>query len=398
MNTNGAFRKILVHMIKTFPSARLNAGESGEQKTGELGGVLRARLSGANIAYGVRHSQFLADVAPIGIRSRSLPQLVLEELYRMKETDSELSKVEDEFLVESAKKLTKFGQNKADDKNGEEENDKTAGNLITNQSLFFTETDVRVIADVMRTEILKADDIESFKALSLGNIHGMIRCVNNPISVDMALFGRMVTSDSMLSIESAVQIANALSTHAVHKETDYFVCVDDIIASGASSRKGTSLIQNKDFNGSCFYEYTAIDLNLLEENLQHVASGDTLLKKVVNAYISAFVYTYSRTQQSRFAAQVFPDMVYVEVQESGPAFSYVNAFSNPIPTFGDKPEVTKKSVEAFSRFVNTMARNDIRTVHGAYFSPVYPDLAPDGSVSCEKFTDILEAVDSAIDA
>jgi CRISPR system Cascade subunit CasC len=43
-----------------------------------------------------------------------------------------------------------------------------------------------------------------------------------PVSVDVALFGRMTTSEAFRDVEAACQVAHALSTHRVDHEFDYF--------------------------------------------------------------------------------------------------------------------------------------------------------------------------------
>ncbi len=399
-NKVGNSKKIMIHVLKTFPPSMLNAGEDGTQKTGEYGGVLRARISGYNIAHNVRTSPFLSEVAHIGVRTRALPSLVLDEMYRLKNEDSEFAKVTDDFLMEAAKKLTKFGASSSKDNDPEDEGGGKKGDeLITKQVLFFTLADVKTIADVMRKEILKSKgNLKDFKKIALDDISGMSRCVKNPISPDMALFGRMVTSNCLVPINSAVQISNALGTHSIHKEIDFYICMDDLNSNGMTGRKGSAMADRNDFNGSCYYSYAAIDLGVLEENLSLVQGGEDMLCPLVDAFIKAFVYEYSKTRQSRYAAQVFPDMVMVEVQEAGPTYSYVGAYKKPVPTFGDAPDVTKKSVEAFRDFVNmTYNNHDIRKVKSAFFAPEYAaEIHPEKCQICDRFTDVIDFVNEQI--
>ncbi len=54
-----------------------------------------------------------------------------------------------------------------------------------------------------------------------------------PITLDMALFGRMVTSDAFADVDAAMQVAHAISTHAVSQESDFYTAVDDLVAETA---------------------------------------------------------------------------------------------------------------------------------------------------------------------
>ena len=394
--------KIMIHVIHNVPPARMNSDESGSPKTAMFGDVLRARLSSQNIGCNIRKSSFISEVAPIGHRSRALPHMVKAELYTMQATDPEFANVDDDFINEAAQKLKKFGtngKNKDDSSADDKKSSKKANEEQTAQVIFFTDLDVQFIAKAMRSAILKASSFKDFKALELKDIPAMPECVNNPISIDMALFGRMVTSDYMNNVNSAVQIAHALSTHAVFRDSDYFTCVDDMIESGEIAGKGSGMNGTKDFNSACYYKYSAIDLGVLQENLEYVQGGKQggkeLLKKVVAAYIKAFALEYSASGQGRFAAQTLPDMIMIEVTDgSAPTYEYVNAFETPVPSYGDNPEIVKNSVKALSEFVDTMDEAyDLPLQFRGYFSPRYgKEFHPENCETFDKFNALLDAV------
>lgn len=72
------------------------------------------------------------------------------------------------------------------------------------------------------------------------------------ITLDMALFGRMVTSDALADVEASMQVAHAFSTNRVYMESDYFTAVDDLI-NGSETEKGSAMIGDIDYNSSCYY-------------------------------------------------------------------------------------------------------------------------------------------------
>ena len=391
-----AGKKIAIHMIKTFPPCHLNADENGVQKSVVFGGVPRTRVGGANIAHTIRNSDIIKAIAPIGTRSRMLPSQVLTELRRMRDEDKAFAEVGEEFLIEAANKLTKIAKKKESD--GEDSEKKVRKNAlpITSQAIFYTAQDVREIAEIFRTEILNAKDFETFKKTPLPKMNEL---QENYISIDMALFGRMVTTDFMKDIESAVQIGQAISTHAMNRELDFFSCLDDLIESDeAVGLSGSAMTGTMDFSSPCMYQYAAIDLGLLESNLESVKDGAGKTAEVASAFIKAFVTLSSNTKQSRFASAVPPAAVMVEVlEDNAPPYSYANAFESPVKTFGETPEVTKNSVKALVGYADKMYAALGRPMKSVYFSPEYADeIAPENSETDGNLAHLLKTVETWI--
>ncbi len=82
----------------------------------------------------------------------------------------------------------------------------------------------------------------------------------------------MVASNTDLDIDGACQFGQAISTHTVQMETDFFAAVDDLPFEGD---QGADMLGQQDFNSSCFYRYARVDLKQLLENLD----GDTELAR-----------------------------------------------------------------------------------------------------------------------
>src|SRR5690606_5149982 len=60
-----------------------------------------------------------------------------------------------------------------------------------------------------------------------------------PVSaVDIALFGRMTTSEVFSDVEATCQVADAISTHPVWLETDFFTAVDDLDTGSGAAHVG----------------------------------------------------------------------------------------------------------------------------------------------------------------
>ena len=60
------------------------------------------------------------------------------------------------------------------------------------------------------------------------------------MSIDIALFGRMVASSKNLNVEASCQVAHAISTHEVNSEVDYFTAVDEYTKDQGAAMIGNS--------------------------------------------------------------------------------------------------------------------------------------------------------------
>lgn len=399
-------KKVALHLIKTSPPCHLNGDENGAQKTAIYNGVIRNRVSAANIAHAVRTSPILKNLLPIGTRSRMLPRDVLAELHRMQENDKDFAEVGEEFLMEAALKLTKVGKSGKDAPEKDDEDQKKSGKkkeerLITNQTILYTQGIVHELAEILRAEILKAKSFDEFKKLPLDmrKIPALHKIQDAPIPVDMALFGTMTTADFMRGADSAVQIGQAISTHALQREMDFFSCTDDLIESGeAAGFSGSALTGTTDFSCPCMYQYAAIDMGVLDRNMHDVLDGSDKTAAVAVAFIKAFALECSHTRQSRYASAVAPDVVMVEVfDDYEPAYSYAGAFKNPIKTFGDAPEVTKNSIKALANFADMQDKFLGRHVRRAFVSVEFPDEHPENAEICPDLNSLLKTVEKWIE-
>lgn len=369
-------KKILIHVIKTFPSSTLNNDEAGRPKTAQYGQILRDRISSQAIKRAVR-DYFVKNLnmPEMGCRTRSMPSLVLEKMMQLREEKEEFEGIDDELLREAAKKLKKFG--KSDKKAVKQEEDTDSDSeLVTNQTVFLSTDDINRIAELVLKEINACGrNLKEFK--EKGKLKTLKETISDAITIDMALFGRMVTGEYLSNIDSSVQVAHAMSTHPAYRETDYFSCIDDLIASGLSERTGAAITEYKAFRSTTLYMYSAIDLGVLVENMDRVPDGEALIERVIESYIQAFAMAYPKAGQSAFAAQPFPDMVMIEVQDgNAPTYAYHGAYETPVKTYGQNPEIVKNSIAALVGYVDQQdaAFGDVRTIRNrAMFAPGYAD-------------------------
>lgn len=314
-----------LHIIQNFAPSNLNRDDSNAPKDCEFGGYRRARISSQCIKRSVRRHPAFADAVKsaggeTGIRTKRLKTRLVE------------------LLTEKHKKPA-------------EEADKAAAAVIdllgfklaeaekTEYLLYLGEGEVKELANIALAswDGLTALEIgkdkkkkdaapEALKQAqdALKSIVAKARKEARSYAADIALFGRMVADNKNMNVDAACQVAHALSTHKVEMEMDYFTAVDDLLPGEDS---GSDMIGVVEFNSSCFYRYSAIDLNKLSENL---GFNNDLLAATVKGYIEASVKAVPTGKQNSMAAQNPPGYVRVLVRKDGFPWSLANAFQKPV--------------------------------------------------------------------
>jgi CRISPR system Cascade subunit CasC len=83
-------------------------------------------------------------------------------------------------------------------------------------------------------------------------------------AADLALFGRMIADLSDRSIDTAAQVGQAISTHRVDFEFDYYTAMDDL---KPDDKPGADMIGTVEFNSACYYRYANLSWPILLGNL-----------------------------------------------------------------------------------------------------------------------------------
>lgn len=361
---------IEIHMLKNYPPVNLNRDESGMPKSCFFGGVQRGRISSQCLKRSWRTSELFKQLGSYGVRTRKMPEMVAERLAEMG--------VSEEFVEEAQKKLTGIAnkEGKASDKG------------ITSQVVFYAQEEIEHIASEMKKMIDAEPNFKAFQKKTLKDMSGL--ATKKPVTADIALFGRMVTSDYLADVDASMQVAHAISTHAVNRESDYFTAVDDLLDAGDET--GAAMIGDIDYNSCCYYEYASIDTDALKENLCGVENQQELIGKLIPVLLRAMAFSNPSGKQNTFAGQVVPDMVLVECKKDKIPLSYVNAFEEPIPTWGSNPQVIRNSVKRLSDHVDVMDNAyALPILHRACFAPRFKELGPTKGERVDSFDQMLSA-------
>ena len=365
---------IEIHMLKNYPPVNLNRDDSGAPKSCFFGGVQRGRISSQCLKRSWRTSELFRSLGSFAIRTRSMPALVGERLAEMG--------VAQDFVDAAVKKLTGIAN-----KEGKEN---TKGN-ITTQIVIYSNDEIERIAQAVKAAIDEDGTLKAFSKRSPKEFDKLKSCAKElPITADIALFGRMVTSEYFADVDASMQVAHAISTHAVNRESDYFTAVDDILGQTDDS-SGAGMIGDVDYNSCCYYEYAALDTDILCDNLKNLPNRDEFLEKLIPTLLKVMAYTNPSGKQNTFAGQVLPDVVMVECKQEKIPLSYVNAFEVPVASWSGQPNIVKKSIDQFVDHVDCMdAAYELPVQHRAFFAPRYKDHSPKTCEVFEKFSAMAE--------
>ncbi|MDR2528064.1 MAG: type I-E CRISPR-associated protein Cas7/Cse4/CasC [Synergistaceae bacterium] len=371
-----------IHFLKNYPPCNLNRDDAGSPKTCVFGGTVRGRISSQSLKRAWRTSPlFKSLLQKPGVRTRHLPDMVAEKLEDLPRD-----------VVEALKlKITGIAN-----KEGRENEDKK-----TSQVVFYSLEDIEAVAGFAR-EIAKDKTAKQIEKIKLKEVlkEGFKDFEVRPITLDIALFGRMVTSSAFRDVEAAMQVAHAISTHTVTRESDFYTAVDDLIDENdkpldANNDSGAAMMGDIDFNSCCYYHYAAIDTDILSENLKDSPDRRKLLEAILPAFVQILACENPTGKQNSFAAHVLPDLVVVEVKEHKVPTSYANAFAEPARIYGKNGFVglVEDSVERLSHEIDMIDNAyGLEVKHRAWFSPRYADVKPakaENVHSFQKLKDLL---------
>ncbi|HEU4754702.1 MAG TPA: type I-E CRISPR-associated protein Cas7/Cse4/CasC, partial [Armatimonadota bacterium] len=259
----------------------------------------------------------------LATRTRSLPELVRARLQ-----DGGMAP---EMAAVAAQKASGFGTEA-----GTETKPNAGGKYRTAQTMFLSDGDVQAVADTLREAAEKAGTPDKFAKLTAKELQKAAEDRGfRPVAVDVALFGRMVTSEAFVDVEASSQFAHAISTHKVDHEFDYYTAVDDLErAADDTAGAGADMIGDTEFNSACYYKYFNVHVDGLLENLDPRAGDRDAARATaattVRALLESAVRVSPSAKQNAFAAFQLPSLVLVEVRPDNLPVSYANAFVKPV--------------------------------------------------------------------
>lgn len=333
---------IQIHAIQNHSPANLNRDDLGAPKTCYFGGVLRSRISSQCLKRSIRTSDEFKQLLG-GVRTRQLAKLIAEKV-----TCKDVRK-----RAEAILKACGF------------ESKKTKREESADQSkmlVYTTNEAVEEMARLLQNADEKSDDV-------LARQFGQL--ISRKIAVpDMALSGRMLETGVLeeTTVDAALQVAHAISTHEARPEVDYYVAADDVPGQDA----GAGYVDEAMFASACFYKYFSIHWEQLVENLKGFGNDhEKLAAHTVGAFLRGVALVNPTGKQNSFAAHNPPDGLLVELRNA--PLSYANAFARPVAVGAsikqDGRDIISQSIAQLGQYIH-----DLDTGYGSpaqrfWFSP-----------------------------
>jgi CRISPR system Cascade subunit CasC len=377
---------VQIHMLQSMPPGNLNRDDTGQPKKCIFGGVTRGRISSQCLKRNIRlSSQFKEAFGDaLADRTQFLPQMVADELKRdrgLGVPEKEL----DELMVALAGKFKK-GERGNDSEDAEDEGDEQKSSDSapksngkhgqTPQLVFFPQPFALRIAKLLadlrdRTpkaynrflgrkakEKISKEDAKSLDA----DIQKFIQQAfdaSKSLTVDIGLFGRMTTSDLVVNVEAACQVAHAISTHETVIESDYFTAMDDKkmkYSSTQTDMPGAAFLGSGEtetfFNSAVYYKYLNLDADALRSHLPSLTNKDAA--HAAGVLVRAAALATPTGKQNSFASHSIPELILVELSKTKRPISYANAFLQPVEG-GTGRNLMTESAKALRGYIDSVA-------------------------------------------
>lgn len=297
-----------IHAIQTVPPANINRDDTGSPKTAQYGGVTRARVSSQSWKRAIRkYFNENGDLGNVGIRFLEIVKYVANKIV---EKDSSIS-IEEAMLmaektINTAKISTKEQKAKA--------------------LFFLSDKQAEKLAQASIDKVTDKKQLESI--------------LNDDISIDIALFGRMVADNTILNEDASSQVAHAISTHAIQSEFDFFTAVDDL---APEDNAGAGMLGTVEYNSSTLYRYANIALY----NFYSQLSDKEETINATKLFVKSFVESMPTGKINTFANQTLPQAIVVSLRTDRP-LNMVSAFEEPIKS--DNGYVDKSIEKLFGEY------------------------------------------------
>jgi CRISPR system Cascade subunit CasC len=322
---------IEIHALQNFAPSNLNRDDTGAPKDALFGGTRRARVSSQCSKRAVR--EYFKEQNKAWVANRT--KRIVDEL-----TKRVAPKLKDEkgFSEENLLKAIEVAVSSL----GSNKKVKVDKERKTDVLLFLSPKEIDSLEGVIAesySDLLKAKPSDEVVKSLNDAIDGENR---SRLSVDVALFGRMLAVMPEKNQNAACQVAHAISTHSVEREFDFYTAVDDLKPEDTA---GADMMGTVEFNSACFYRYAVVDWDKLVKNLQ---GGDTeLAANGLRAFLEGFVVAEPTGKQNTFAAHNPPEFIAVSVRRNTAPRNLANAYETAIRVKKDE-SLTKESATRLS--------------------------------------------------
>jgi CRISPR system Cascade subunit CasC len=262
---------IQLHSLFSLPVHIPNRGADGLAKRAVFGGVERQRISYQAQQYALRKSPEMAALeAAGGIGHSYRTALVGDRL--LKPALEEAGITPAAAWSDAIMALWRKEKEKDKAEAGEHGHDaeETAAPLIVGEQevrLFVAVARTCAHAGIGPTGLRPLVEKKAPKGTPEAVIQAIkaLRATRGSVGLDGALFGRMATGIAVATVDRAVRIGDALTTHAITPVVDFFLVTDDL-KNRAAGEAGGSHINTREETAGLFYRHVLIDTAQLQRN------------------------------------------------------------------------------------------------------------------------------------
>ena len=321
---------IQIHFLAAWPGALLNRDDAGLAKRLPFGSATRTRISSQCLK---RHWRVADDRHAL----RQLAQQVGVEGVRSKtaierEVTGKLTGHAPEAVaaVELAFLSKFYGKEAKDPKK--------------RQALLFGRPELNWLREQAERILTENPDAASAKAAAeawikedKANLNQLREQNVLAASLEAALFGRMVTSDTKANRDAAIHVAHAFTVHPEQAELDYFTVVDDLRDREQGDDAGAAGVFDTELTSGLYYGYVVVDVPLLVSNLTGCRRTDwtgdhdrTLAAQVVEHLIHLVAEVSPGAKKGSTAPYSRAELILVEAGDRQPR-TLANAFRDAVP-------------------------------------------------------------------
>lgn len=311
-----------IHAIQAVPPANINRDDTGSPKTAQFGGVTRARVSSQCWKRAIRnYFKEYSSINNVGMRTNELVSYIANLITKQDSTIKE-----DDALKLAEETIKKAGISTTGRKSNPD-------HKIIKAPFFISCKEAEAFAAACIAKETKKETLQNI--------------LKDDISIDIALFGRMLADDPSLAVDAAAQVAHAISTHAIEDEFDFYTAVDEALPEG---QMGASMMDTIEYNSSTLYRYANIGLHNLYGQFLHDKHDKKDVIDTAKLFVDAFIKSMPTGKINSFAYQTLPQAIIVSLRDDRPV-NMITAFEKPIKSENGYTDPSiKKLFEEYGKY------------------------------------------------
>ena len=296
-----------IHVLISHSPSCLNRDDMNMQKSAIFGGKRRVRVSSQSLKRAIRTSDYYrAHIGEPSIRTRELTDL----------KDKAVNALSDAFDQDTVITAIEWIAGK----------EGIASDAVQASAMApWAISEIKAVCqEIVDGRAAGLEEEKLKKQIKKGNkLQGAL-----DQGVDIALSGRMATSGLMTTVDGAMAVAHAFTTHPVDADIDWFAAVDDLVVDEGET--GAGHLDTQEFSSGVFYRYASLNIPQLQKNLGNCGRNRAL--EIARHLVYMFATVVPSAKQQTFAAHNMADTVLLCLSDQ--PLSLANAFETPVSADG----------------------------------------------------------------